>query len=99
MDSEDIMRSKEVKYKNKEILLEVALSLNKKLFDENKISYKMFKYTEENILKELKICNVSGANAISWKYVIMSLERRRRVGFIYCSKAVKYGNATYKYKT
>ena len=65
MDSEDIMRSKEVKYKNKEILLEVALSLNKKLFDENNISYKMFKYTEENILKELKICNVSGANAIS----------------------------------
>ena len=62
MDSNDIMRSKEVKYKNKEILLNVALSLNKELFDENKISYKMFKYTEENILKELKICNVSGAN-------------------------------------
>ena len=65
MDSNDIIRSKEVKYKNKEILLEVALSLNKELFDENKISYKMFKYTEENILKELEICNVSGANAIS----------------------------------
>lgn len=63
MDSNDIMRSKEVKYKNKQILLNVALSLNKELFDENKISYKMFKYTEENILKELKICNVSGANA------------------------------------
>ena len=63
MDSNDIMRSKEVKYRNKEILLNVALSLNKELFDENKISYKMFKYTEENILKELKICNVSGANA------------------------------------
>ena len=63
MDSNDIMRSKEVKYKNKEILLNVALSLNKELFDENKISYKMFKYTEENILKELKICNVSGVNA------------------------------------
>lgn len=63
MDSNDIMRSKEVKYKNKKILLEVALSLNKELFDENKISYKMFKYTEENILKELKICNVSGAHS------------------------------------
>lgn len=63
MDSNDIMRSKEVKYKNKEILLNVALSLNKELFDENKISYKMFKYTEENILKELKICNVSSASA------------------------------------
>lgn len=63
MEIDNIMRSKEVKYKNKEILLNVALSLNKELFDENKISYKMFKYTEENILKELKICNVSGANA------------------------------------
>lgn len=62
MDSNDIMRSKEVKYKNKEILLNVALSLNKELFDENKISYKMFKYTEENILKELKIVSVSGTN-------------------------------------
>lgn len=65
MKLNDIMRSKEVKYKNKEILLEVALSLNKELFDENKISYKMFKYTEENILKELKICNVRGAHSIS----------------------------------
>lgn len=39
---------------NKKIYLEVALTLNKELFDENKISYKMFKYTEENILNELK---------------------------------------------
>lgn len=60
---EDIMGSKEVKYKNKEIILEVALSLNKELFDENKISYKIFKYTEKNILRELKICNVGGTNA------------------------------------
>lgn len=65
MDSNNIMRSKEVKYKNKEILLNVALSLNKELFDENKISYKMFKYTEENILKELKIVSVSGVHSIS----------------------------------
>lgn len=63
MNNNYLMGSKEVKNKNKEILLEVALTLNKELFDENKISYKMFKYTEENILKELKICNVSGANA------------------------------------
>lgn len=59
MDTTDILSSKEVKCKNKEILLEVALSLNKELYDENKISYKIFKYTEENILKELKICNVN----------------------------------------
>lgn len=63
MDSNDIIKVAEVKYKNKEILLNVALSLNKELFDENKISYKMFKYTEENILKELKIVSVSGASA------------------------------------
>ncbi len=63
MDSNDMMRSKEVKYKNKAILLNVALSLNKELFDEKKISFKMFKFTEENILKELKIVSVSGANA------------------------------------
>ncbi len=62
MELNDIMRCKEVKYKNKEILLNVALSLNKELFDENKVSYKMFKYTEENILKELKICNLPNAN-------------------------------------
>ena len=56
MNCNNLMRIKEVKNKNKEIILNVALSLNKKLFDENKISYKMFKYTEENILKELKSC-------------------------------------------
>lgn len=56
MDSNNTMKSKN---QNKKILLEVALSLNKELFSENKISYKMFKYTEENILKELKIVNIS----------------------------------------
>ena len=60
MNCNDFMRSNEVKNKNKEIILNVALSLNKELFDENKISYKMFKYTEENILKELKNCTLSG---------------------------------------
>lgn len=57
MDFNNIIKSKEVRYKNKEILLEVALSLNRELFDENKISYKMYKYTEENILKEVKSLN------------------------------------------
>ncbi len=56
MDSNDIMRRSGSKDKNEEILLTVALSLNKELFDENKISYKMFQYTEEHILKELKVC-------------------------------------------
>lgn len=62
MNSNYLMESKEVKNKNKEILLEVALTLNKELFNENKISYKMFKYTEENILKELKSRNLSGSH-------------------------------------
>ena len=57
MNNNYLMGSKAVKNKNKEILLEVALYLNKELFNENKISYKMFKYTEENILKELKSHN------------------------------------------
>lgn len=61
MKNNELIESKEVKNKNKEILLEVALNLNKELFNENKISYKMFKYTEKNILKELKICSVSDA--------------------------------------
>lgn len=62
MNNNYLMGSKEVKNKNKEILLEVALTLNKELFNENKISYKMFKYTEENILKELKSRNLSGTH-------------------------------------
>lgn len=62
MNNNDSLRSKEVKNKNKEILLEVTLTLNKELFNENKISYKMFKYTEKNILKELKSRNLSGAH-------------------------------------
>lgn len=48
------MRYEEIKNKNKEIILNVALSLNKELYEENKISYKMYKYTENNLLKELK---------------------------------------------
>ncbi len=48
-----IIDNEEIKKKNKEILLEVASSLNKELFEENKISYKIFKYAEENILKDL----------------------------------------------
>lgn len=62
MNNNYLMGSKEVKNKNKEILLEVALTLNKELFNENKISYKKFKYTEENILKELKSRNLSGVH-------------------------------------
>ena len=55
MNKNDSLKNKEIKKKNKKILLEVALTLNKELFNENKISYKMFKYTEEGILKELKV--------------------------------------------
>ncbi len=54
MDFKDILKEKSFQNKNKEIILELALSLNQELFDENKISYKMFKYTEENLLKQIK---------------------------------------------
>ena len=53
------MNNNIVKNKNKEILLEVALKLNKELFNEHKISYKTFKYTEENILRELTSHNLN----------------------------------------
>lgn len=45
---------KEVQDKNKGIVLEIALSINQELFNENKISYKAFKCTEENILKQIR---------------------------------------------
>ena len=53
MNFNDFTKMAGVKNKNKEIILEIALSLNKELFNENKISYKIFKYTEDNILNEL----------------------------------------------
>ena len=62
MNNNYLNLNKEIKNKNKEILLEVAITLNKELFDENKISYKMFKYTEENILKEMKSHSLSGTH-------------------------------------
>lgn len=54
----DVIQSEKVKSKNEKIILEVALYLNKELFDENIISYKIYKYTEQNILKELRKYNV-----------------------------------------
>ena len=36
------------------LILELSLFINKKLFEEEKISYRLFKYTEDNILKKLK---------------------------------------------
>lgn len=35
------------------IILKLALSFNKRLYEENQISYQMYKYTEDNLLKEL----------------------------------------------
>lgn len=41
----------------KEILiLKLALVFNKQLYEENKITYQMYKYTEDNLLKELGDC-------------------------------------------
>ncbi len=54
MGKNDFIRNFEIKTKNREIILNAALSLNRELFDENKISYKMFKCTEEALLKEVK---------------------------------------------
>lgn len=62
MDISNTLKSKLVENKNKEIILELALALNKELSDENKISYKMFKSTEESILKQIKSINSSNSN-------------------------------------
>ena len=35
------------------LILELALSINKELFDYDLITYKIFRSTEENILKQL----------------------------------------------
>lgn len=35
------------------IILKVALVFNKKLYEENQITYRTYKFTENNILKEL----------------------------------------------
>ena len=43
-----------IKNKNREIVLEIALSINKELFEDSKISYRTFKQVELNILRELK---------------------------------------------
>lgn len=50
-------KEKIIKEKNKIIILELALQINEELFNEKKINYQMFKYTEENILKKLKNIN------------------------------------------
>lgn len=62
MDISNTLKSKLVENKNKEIILELALALNKELSDENKLSYKMFKSTEESILKQIKSINSSNSN-------------------------------------
>ena len=35
------------------IILKVALVFNKKLYEKNQITYRTYKYTEDNLLKEL----------------------------------------------
>lgn len=62
MDISNTLKSKLVENKNKEIILELALALNKELSDENKLSYKMFKSTEKSILKQIKSINSSNSN-------------------------------------
>ncbi len=56
--------------KDKELILSLAVFINKELFNSDKISYKMYKYTEENILKELKLLktNLSEDNKIGFIY-------------------------------
>ena len=41
---------------DRELLNNIALMSNSELFNENKITYKMFKYTEDKLIKEINIC-------------------------------------------
>jgi len=63
MNRENVMLTKNIENKNKEILLEIALILNKELFDEFKISYKLFKFTEKSLLKEIKKYKLNTTNS------------------------------------
>lgn len=43
---------KEKQTDKKRLILELALYINKKLYEEKEISYKMFKYAEQSLIKE-----------------------------------------------
>ena len=55
MNINSFLNREEVKLKNRELILSLALTANKKMFDEHIISYQMFQYTEALLLKELKM--------------------------------------------
>ena len=42
-----------MKSKNKKVIYELSLIINKEMLEDNYISYKTYKYTEDNILKKL----------------------------------------------
>lgn len=54
MENNRIIMSNRVLDKNKEISLEIALYINKNLYEEQEITYKMYKYTEDIILRQIK---------------------------------------------
>lgn len=51
---EELKTNKKIEQKKEQLILEVVLILNKEMFNEDFISYKIYKQTEENILKKLK---------------------------------------------
>jgi len=51
---DDIKSINKIKKQNNKIILEIALSINRELFNEERIPYKMFKYTENQILNQIK---------------------------------------------
>jgi hypothetical protein len=46
-----VILEKDIDNRNKEIINDVVLFINKELFEENRISYKMFKKVEDEIFK------------------------------------------------
>ena len=53
----NIIDLNQIKKMNRKIILEIALLINKELFNEERISYKVFKCAEESILKQIKLIN------------------------------------------
>ena len=41
-------------FSNNQLYLELALSINKQMYDDNEISYNIFKITEDTLLKKVK---------------------------------------------
>lgn len=57
MPKENFVSQYNIENKNKFFILEIALLLNKELFDDNEITYQTFKTAENCLLNQIKNIN------------------------------------------